>query len=76
MAMSFTCDGCGVNVQEPARIGHVLKRDYCDKCAPSAEAFLEAEEKERIAVQVVFAAKREKLLKSYTKNLLKLPDVP
>jgi len=75
MAASYTCDGCGCNVEKPKQVGHVLRRDYCDDCAPTAEAFLSEEEQERIAVQAVFIAKREKLLKKYGKNLRKLPDV-
>ena len=76
MAASFTCDGCGENVDKPSVVGYVLKRDFCETCAPVAESFLVEEENERMAVQVVFASKREKLLKKYGEVIKKLPDVP
>ena len=76
MAASFTCDGCGAAVDKPKQVGHVLKRDYCEACTVRAEAFVDAEEAERVAVQVVFAGKREKLIAEFGAGNFKLPDVP
>lgn len=76
MAASFTCDGCGTSVDAPMVVGHVTKRDYCESCEKKAQAFLDAEEVERVAIRTVFAAKREELIKKYGADGFKLPDVP
>ena len=76
MAQSFTCDGCGANVEVPAVIGFVLKRDYCEACAGNAKAFLEEEEKARVVAQSDFTVKRDRIVKKFCKVLTKLPDVP
>lgn len=76
MAASFTCDGCGANVASPNVVGFVIRRDYCEPCAQEAAQFLADEEAERLAVQVAFHGKREKLLQKYAKTLAKLPDIP
>jgi hypothetical protein len=39
MAASYVCDGCGFAIQEPKKVGHVLKRDYCAACEPRAQAY-------------------------------------
>lgn len=76
MAASFTCDGCGVSVEVPMVVGHVLKRDYCAECEKKAQAFIEAEDKERESIRTVFLGKREKLIKKFGADNFKLPDVP
>ena len=76
MARSFTCDGCGIAVENPKQVGHVIQRDYCPSCAVTAEEYLQAEEAERLAVQSVFVGKREKLIKKHGAKNFKLPDVP
>jgi len=76
MAASFSCDGCGVSVEQPSVVGFVLKRDYCEACAKKAQKFLDAEDKERQALRAAFLAKREKLVEKYGASNFKLPDVP
>ena len=77
MAASYTCDGCGVNVANPKSIGHVIKRDYCDRCATMAEGFLAAEEDNRKHFQQRFAEIRQRLIEVHGMNgTFLLPDVP
>ena len=76
MAASFTCDGCSLIVDKPVKIGFVIPREYCAKCAEKAKAFLDAEEAERMALSTVFAGKREKLIAQYGADHFLLPDVP
>lgn len=57
------------------KVGHVLKRDYCEKCAPKAEAFLDAEDMARIKARAKFMAKRAELITKHGQGGFKLPDV-
>lgn len=76
MAVAYTCDGCGTNVDKPMQVGHVIKRDYCEGCAAKAKAFLEAEEKLRVETQQAFIAARNGLIEVLSKDDFKLPDIP
>ena len=45
MSVRYACDGCGEMLAEgkqPAHVGTVLKRDYCEECQPIAKAYLAA----------------------------------
>lgn len=74
MAASFSCDGCGSPVDDPAKVGHVLKRDYCPDCKVKAEEFMAAEEQLRLETQRTFLEARSFLISQQSLNLL--PDVP
>ena len=76
MTILYVCDGCSTAVENPVKLGHALKRDYCETCAPNARGFIAAEEFERAAIQSVFAGKRKKLIDIHGANGFKLPDVP
>jgi hypothetical protein len=77
MAASFTCDGCGVNVEQPKVVGSVIKRDYCEVCAKNAESFLAAEEDNRAHFCLRFGEIRQQLINVHGKDgKFKLPDVP
>lgn len=77
MAATYTCDGCCENVEKPKKIGHVLARDYCERCAKSAEGFLAAEEDNRKHFQQRFAEIRQRLIEVHSMNgSFRLPDVP
>ena len=44
MSVRYACDGCGEMMPEgkqPARVGSVLARDYCECCQPVAKAYLD-----------------------------------
>ena len=75
MATTTSCDGCSLIVDKPVKIGFVIPREYCGKCAEKAKAFLDAEEAERMALSTVFAGKREKLIEQYGADHFLLPDV-
>ena len=43
MSVRYACDGCGEMMPEgkqPAKVGSVLQRDYCECCQPIAKAYL------------------------------------
>lgn len=75
MATLHLCDGCGVHVESPVKIGHALPRDYCETCAPNARGFVMAEEHLRTEVQTIFADRRDELIERHGANGFKLPDV-
>lgn len=75
MSISYSCDGCGANVTEPINVGHVTKRDYCEKCAEKAEAFIAEEEQLRKDTQEKFIDDRAALIAKYSEGGFQLPDV-
>ena len=70
------CDGCGEPVNDPVKVGHVVKRDYCVSCAAIANEFIDAEEVLRRDTQTRFIDERALLIVKYSAGLLKLPDLP
>ena len=76
MAISYSCDGCGKPVENPVKVGHVVKRDYCAECATAADAFIEAEEVLRQDAQTRFIDERAALIAKYSAGNFKLPDLP
>lgn len=74
MAIHHSCDGCGVTVETPIKVGKVIERDYCVTCEARANAFIAAEEALRKETQRAFVEARAKLIESYAD--IKLPDVP
>ncbi len=75
MAQSFTCDGCGTSIDQPKRIGHVVRRDYCADCAVRARAFIDAEEDLRKRCVDQFKSDLDLLVASAREGGFKLPDV-
>ncbi len=76
MASVTLCDGCMSPVQEPVKIGHVLKLDYCLPCADKAREFVAAEEKLRKSTHDLFKVERQALIEIHGANGFRLPDVP
>lgn len=76
MAATFSCDGCGLPVENPVKIGHVTKRDYCPTCKPIAEKFIADEEQLRASVQAGFITSRGVIIEEARAKLKLLPDVP
>ena len=76
MSVSYHCDGCGVAVENPAIVGKVVQRDYCETCAGRANRFVDAEEALRRETQQAFAQSRAKLIADCSEGNFKLPDVP
>lgn len=76
MAASYVCDGCGFAIQEPMKVGHVLKRDYCAACEPRAQAYVDAEEELRKRLTAQFSTDRALLVAKASEGGFKLPDVP
>ena len=76
MSTVTLCDGCMNPVQEPVKIGHVLRMEYCAGCAVTAQAFVDAEEELRRVAVEAFQKGRAGLIEQYAVNEFKLPDVP
>ena len=76
MSTSFHCDGCRESVEIPIKVGHILRREYCESCAMVANQFVDAEEALRKSTHEKFAADRELLIVRFSANGFKLPDVP
>ena len=76
MATAYLCDGCRSPVENPVKVGHVLKRDYCETCAPRAQAFVEAEENLRADLVATFQSARRRMIEAATEDKFLLPDVP
>lgn len=75
MTTLYVCDGCGTTTENPVKLGHALKREYCETCAPNARGFVMAEEQLRVGTQKAFADGRDKLIEQHSANGFKLPDV-
>ena len=76
MAILYQCDGCGAAVGSPKKVGFVIRREYCDLCAVTADNFLNEEEELRKATQERFVDERALLLARYGADNFKLPDIP
>jgi DNA-directed RNA polymerase subunit RPC12/RpoP len=76
MAAVYVCDGCGTTVERPTKLGYVLPRDYCERCARNAEAFLDSVEDELQALRSRFDEVRQSLIAVHGKDGFKLPDLP
>ena len=76
MAISYSCDGCGVRVDAPRKVGHITKREYCESCEKIAASFVEAEEALRVATHEKFRTDRELLVAKFAEGGFKLPDQP
>ena len=76
MTTLYVCDGCGAGVEKPLKLGHVLKREYCEACGPRARLFVEAEEELRKRLHEQFHADRDLLIAKASEGGFKLPDIP
>lgn len=76
MAIQYSCDGCGAPVENPVKVGHVVKRDYCETCKEIAERFMREEEALRKATHERFMDDRALLIARYSAGNFKLPDLP
>ena len=76
MAILYHCDGCGAAVDSPKKVGFVIRREYCDRCAAIADKFLHEEEALRKVTQERFVDERAALIARFSADGLKLPDVP
>lgn len=73
--ISYSCDGCGTKVTDPVKVGHITRRDYCEKCAEIAKQFIADEEALRVELQEKFVDARALLIAKYSENNFHLPDV-
>lgn len=78
MAASYSCDGCGKQVKDPVKLGHVIRRDYCEDCAKLVKEFLDRETTLISAVVKTYINERAELIKKFSrigKLTIQLPDV-
>ena len=74
MATHFVCDGCGSPVENPVKVGHIVKREYCPDCAKTADEYVDAEEAMRKKLHEQFIDRRAALIARYPN--FRLPDCP
>jgi len=72
----FKCDGCGEAVDVPKKVGHIVKREYCERCAEIADRFVREEEELRKATQERFVDDRALLIVRFSAANFRLPDIP
>lgn len=75
MAVVHLCDGCGKPAENPAVVGVVVRREYCEKCAEIAQEFLAAEDALRVDLVENFATARKTMIDAASAGGFKLPDV-
>ena len=75
MAVVHLCDGCGKPAENPAVVGVVVRREYCEKCAEIAREFLKAEDALRVDLVENFATARKTMIDAASAGGFKLPDV-
>ena len=81
MAKAILCDGCGESLADypcdstVTTLGIVVKRDYCQRCAKIAQAFLDEEETLRKLYYDNFLQIRKQLIATYSVEFFLLPDV-
>jgi len=76
MAISYSCDGCGEAVDVPKKVGFIVRREYCERCAEIADRFVREEEELRKSTQERFVDDRALLIVRFSAGNFKLPDLP
>ena len=75
MASATICDGCdGVVKGEPTKLGHIVQNDYCEKCAPVAQEYLDAVDHLHDKVAEMYETGFIDIKTQYRKKLKGIPD--
>lgn len=77
MGVLYSCDGCGAMLaegEEPKRLGHVISREYCGKCAVEAEAYMKEFSEAHTACVDDFNARIKKIRNKCCGKIKLLPD--
>ena len=74
MAQVILCDGCG-GVGACTKVGHVLRRDYCEGCAERAAAYQGEIDALHERVAQDWKDGLAEIRKTYSSALRVLPDV-
>ncbi len=75
MTSAVICDGCdGVVKGEPTKLGHIVQNDYCEKCAPVAQAYLDSIDCLHDKVSTLFETGLVDIQTKYRKKLKGIPD--
>ena len=75
MAQITICDGCGGSCINHEKVGHVIKRDYCEGCMGRAEEYQAEIDKLHERVAVEWKEGLAEIRDTYSKALHALPDV-
>ena len=77
MGVRFVCDGChdlmpvGVT---PKKVGTIKAREYCDKCAVAAEAYMKAINKAHAELARQWQARLQQIRQEFAVGCACLPD--
>lgn len=64
MSRATYCDGCGVQVDDPAHVGFMFQLDYCADCKEKAERFVSDVDEAQEAAAKLF----EKMINTARQN--------
>jgi hypothetical protein len=78
MAIFYSCDGCGEPVENPAKRGLVIIREYCPTCLPAVDDYLAKVDTLHDDISAQWVRRRAALQKAILKANpdWHLPDVP
>lgn len=75
MTSAVICDGChGVVQGEPTKLGHIIQNDYCEKCAPLAQDYLDSIDRLHDMVAEKYEIGSVDIKNVYRKKLKSIPD--
>lgn len=75
MTSAVVCDGCHKVVKgEPTKFGHILESDYCEKCAPVAQSYLDEIDQLHDKVAEMYETGSAGIKVEYRKKLKGIPD--
>ena len=75
MTSAVICDGCdGLVKGESTKLGHIVQNDYCEKCAPVAQAYLDSIDCLHDKVAEAYETGSTEIKTLYRKKLKSIPD--
>ena len=77
MGIRFACDGCQKLMSpnaEPKRVGTIKPREYCDRCAGRAEAYMRAVNKAHAELAAQWQARLQQIREEFAQGCACLPD--
>ena len=74
MSVTYACDGCSQFVEEPIKLGMVIRRDYCEKCAVPVRKYLEEQDELHDRLSSEWTLGMAELRKKWSEKAKVLPD--
>ena len=77
MGTRYVCDGCQELMPSdatPQKVGTIKAREYCDKCAVAAEAYMKAVNKAHAELAKQWRVRLEQIRQEFADGCACLPD--